>query len=151
MEVVMPLSYRWHFVGGVAHKGPLADCSKCKHSGHAKRVRKSREAGREGGKKSGARKVKAEIPTCKECGVPISRDSKTGLCIQHYNLLRATNKKPRTRKSRHCVNPSCSNHISDSNQSGLCTHCYHDKSVIAHYQVHRDEWLKSLEPLPSRT
>lgn len=151
MEVIMPLSYKWHFVGGIAHKGALADCPKCKGSGYAKRVRKSRENGRKGGKNSGARKVKVAIPTCKECGIPISHGSKTGLCIQHYNLQRALSKKPRTRKSRHCVNPNCSNRISDSNQSGLCAKCYHDQSVTELYKVYHDEWMKSLEPLPPRT
>jgi hypothetical protein len=143
------VAYRWHTTPlGELHKGPSAQCSKCKR-GH---VVKKTDGLPKYKKKNSGRRPTLPIKKCSECGVPISSDSKTGLCLKHYRAHSALNKKKRRdRKSRHCVNPSCSNHISDSNQTGLCWQCYRDRNVIAEYKAHHVEWTKSLEPLPSRT
>ena len=78
---------------------------------------------------------------CKVCGKQIRTKSRTGLCVEHYNLARK--KKPAVKKPRNhhslvlCI--KCGKPI-DKNKTGLCVKCYLLK--IAKYQANKKDEIR---------
>lgn len=127
----------YHTANGVFHKGPKADCAKCKSLPKSSK----KAAGRKGGKKR-RRNKKRRARKCKGCKKEISRQNVTGLCRKCLNAKRKRDKEEKERRLREqpklC---ECGHKLASTNTSGRCKACGMDTDEAKTNRQEFQNWV----------
>lgn len=90
-----------------------------------------------------SKRVKEPTLVCRECGIKISRHSKSGLCVSCSHKYKRKNAKTRYNNRVKIICPCCKTNLMNST-STMCESCYNKKRIEKLYNIISRDNLKEL-------